>query len=107
MHGNGDGPPPFSIIAEKAVPEFYADSVNFELSVYGATLEFGKLRKPPPNFTGPPPSTPVAVVHMSPQHAKVMAKLFFRSMKEYEAKVGKINIPGDLLAGLGLEEEWQ
>lgn len=103
--GNGESPP-FSIIAEKAIPDFYSDSVKFEVSVYGVTLEFGQTRQPPPNFKGPAPITPTVRIHMSPQHAKVMAKLFVRNMQQYEDQVGRIVIPQALLDGLGLKDEW-
>lgn len=105
-NGNGETPPPFSIIAEHAVPDYYSDSVSFEISVYGVTLEFGQTRKPPPNFKGPVPVSPKVRIHMSPQHAKVMAKLFARNMADYEAKVGKITLPAALLDELKLKDEW-
>ena len=105
MQGNGDTPP-FSIIAEKAIPDFYADNVGFEVTIYGVTLEFGKTRKAPPNFKGPTPWTPGVRVHMSPQHAKVMAKVFVQNMQAYEAQVGKIVIPQGLLDELQLKDEW-
>lgn len=105
-HGNGEAPPPFSIIAEHAVPDYYTDSVLFEISVYGVTIEFGQTRKPPPNFMGPLPHTPKVRIHMSPQHAKIMAKMFAKNMAEYEDQVGKIALPGPLLDELKLEDGW-
>ena len=105
-HSNG-GAAPFSIIAEHAVPDFYTDSVSFEISVYGITLEFGKTRKPPEGFTGPPPTTPVVRLHMSPQHAKVMAKVFAKNMKAYEDTFGTIAIPPELFSQLGITEGWE
>ena len=86
-NGGGDG---CWIIAEKTVPDFYSDAVTFEISVYSVTIEFGKTRKPPPGHKGQTPHVPRVRVHMSPQHAKVMAKIFVRNMKTYEEAVGKI-----------------
>ena len=42
---------------------------------------------------------------MSPQHAKVMAKLFAKNMQAYEVQVGKIPIPPALLDDLGIADE--
>lgn len=103
--GNGEISP-FSIIAEKTIPDTYADVVAFEVSVYGVTIEFGQSRKPPPGFTGKVPHTPRVRVHMSPQHAKVMAKVFVQNMKAYEEQVGKIHLPQALLAELKITDEW-
>lgn len=103
--GNG-GASPFSIIAEKTISDTYTDSVAFEISVYGVTIEFGQSRKPPPGFKGKVPHTPRVRVHMSPQHAKVMAKVFARSMKSYEDQMGKIQLPQALLDELKITDEW-
>ena len=101
--GDGDG---FQIIAEKPVPDTYADSVMFEVSVYGVTLEFGQSQKPRPNVQGRVPHLPRVRVHMSPQHAKVMAKLLVKNMRQYEEQVGTIGLPKELLDDMGIEEEW-
>ena len=101
---NGDASR-FSIIAEKTVNSAYADSVTFETSLWGVTLEFGKTQKPPPNYPGKTPHVPSFRVHMSPQHAKVMAKVFIKNMAAYEEKFGKIQIPAELYRELGLEED--
>ena len=103
--GNGDASP-FSIIAEKPLPSVYTDAVVFEVSVYGVTIEFGQTRKPPPGYTGKAPHTPLVRVHMSPQHAKVMAKVFAKNMKAYEQQLGKIELPKALLNELHLTDEW-
>lgn len=88
------------------MPDVYADSVAFEILVYGVTLEFGQQQKPPPNLSGKIPAIPRIRVHMSPQHAKVMAKVFVKNMRAYEEKLGKITLPSALLKELGIDEEW-
>jgi hypothetical protein len=103
--GNGDGDG-FSIIAEKEVPDIYTDSVGFEVSLYGVTLEFGKSRRAPPGHQGRAPHFPRVRVHMSPQHAKIMAKVFAKNMRGYEEQVGKIPIPKEVLDELKLKDEW-
>ena len=103
MHdGDGDS---FQVIEERTIPDVYADSVRFELSVYGMTLEFGQMQKPRAGAPGPAPHLPKIRVHMSPQHAKVMARLFIKNMREYESKIGPLAIPPDVLRELGIEDE--
>ena len=90
------------IISQEPVPDLYTDSVGFEANVYGFTIHFGQVVAPPPGFEGKMPSRLVARVHMSPQHAKIMAQLFSRHVAEYERQVGEISLPAQLLAELGL-----
>ena len=43
---------------------------------------------------------------MSPQHAKVFAKVLVNTVKAYEDQVGPITIPKSLLNELHLTEGW-
>jgi hypothetical protein len=99
-NGDGDG---FKIIEEKPVPDVYADSVRFEVSLWGVTLEFGQQQRAGPQGKTQP--LPRLRVHMSPQHAKVMAKLFVKNMRAYEENLTPITIPKQVLDELQLEEE--
>lgn len=103
--GNGDAGE-FSIIAEKTVPDTYADSVIFELSYFGMTMEFGQQQRVSPQFGGQVPHVPRVRVHMSPQHAKIMAKVLVLNVKAYEEQMGKIPVPEALRRQLGIEEDW-
>jgi hypothetical protein len=104
MHnGDGDG---FQIIEERTISDIYSDSVRFDFTVYGVTLEFGQLQKPRPTTQGPAPHIPKIRINMSPQHAKVLAKLFAKNMANYEKQIGKIALPEELLRELQIEEEW-
>jgi hypothetical protein len=96
----------FSIVEQKLIADTYADAVQFLMNAWGITLEFGLSQTPPPGFAGRVPSLPRVRVHMSPQHAKVMAKLMVKNVQAWEAKVGTINLPADLYKELGIEEEW-
>lgn len=104
MTSSNGGGSAFSIIEEKTVPDAYADSTRFEVSVYGITLEFGQTR-PTPGVPGRQPHIPRVRVHMSPQHAKVVARLLAKNLRQYEAQVGTINVPLAILRELGIEEE--
>ncbi|HEY3082998.1 MAG TPA: DUF3467 domain-containing protein [Chloroflexota bacterium] len=99
--GNG-----FSVVAERTVPDYYADSAAFEITVYSVVVEFGQVQKPPPGFKGRIPHRPRVRIAMSPQHAKVMAKLMVKNMKAYEQEVGEIVLPDVLYRELGIEKEW-
>lgn len=100
--GNGSG---FSIIEEKAIPDTYADSTRFDITVYGVTLEFGQIRSVA-GVGHRSSHIPRVRVSMSPQHAKVLAKLLMKNMKAYEAQVGKITLPRQVLEELGIAEDW-
>ncbi len=102
--GNGDASQ-FSIVAERSVPDVYADSVQFEVTIYGFTLQFGKAQPPPSGFKGKVPSIPRVRVHMSPQHAKVLAAMMRKNVKAYEENAGPIALPAGFLQELHLSEE--
>ena len=64
------------------VPEFYADAFRITVSPYTAYLQFS---------VGDPPSSgfrPVAALRMSPEHAKVMAIILKRIIRETEREAG-------------------
>jgi hypothetical protein len=104
MHnGDGDG---FQVIEERSLPDIYADSVRFEMNLYGVTLEFGQTQQGRSGAASPMPHVPKIRVHMSPQHAKIMAKLFVKNMRQYESQVGKLPLPQELYRDLGIDEEW-
>jgi hypothetical protein len=100
--GNGS---PFSIFQEKTIPDIYADSARFDLTAYGVTLEFGQTR-PAPGPGHQPSHIPQMRVSMSPQHAKVVALLLRKTLQAYEQQVGRLALPPELLAELGIAEEW-
>lgn len=79
-------------------PEYFADSVQFEANPYSVNLIFGINR-------GEQPNTNMVSVRMSPQHALVMTQLLRKNLKEYEAKVGKIQLPDAMYEGLEIDKE--
>ena len=102
-NGDGDG---FQVFAERAVPDHYADQVRFEVNIYGFAFEFGQTQQPPQGYKGPVPTRPVVRVHMSPQHAKVMAKMLVKTVRAYEEQVAPINLPPQLYKELDIPEDW-
>jgi hypothetical protein len=85
--------------------DFYCDSANFEVGAYGFTLALGKGQQPADGSAQAAMHT-IARAHMSPQHAKVMAKLFVMNVKRYEEQFGQIELPNALYQSLGLPVEW-
>ncbi|MDE3094627.1 MAG: DUF3467 domain-containing protein [Chloroflexota bacterium] len=85
--------------------EFYCDSVRFDVGPYGFSLSLGK-GTPPPEGSTQPDMDVLARAHMSPQHAKVLAKLFVMNVKRYEEQFGEVELPNALYQSLGLPAEW-
>jgi hypothetical protein len=96
----------FSIIEQKLIADTYTDAVQFLMNAWGVTLEFGIGQPAPPGFVGQVPPVPRVRVHMSPQHAKIMAKLLVKNVQEWEKQVGKIDLPKALYEQYGIEDEW-
>lgn len=87
------------------IPEFYSDAIEINLTMpWTVALTFGLRSTETERKT-----SPVARIRMSPEHAKVMAMLLRRQLKNYEQDSGTvINLPADLYAKLGLVsfEDW-
>lgn len=88
---------------EAQVPEYYIDGYGFNGHEYTVFITF--------TVTTPGEETPkkVAVIRMSPEHAKMMSILFKRAMKDYEGQIGvEIGLPAQLLEkhNIDLNELW-
>jgi hypothetical protein len=91
------------------VPDIYCDGVNIAMTPYDLLL---LLTQQKAKITGSgqasiSPSS-VGVVRMSLEHAKVLAILLKRNLKEYEDKVGTIPLHPEAAKNLGIskEEDW-
>jgi hypothetical protein len=66
---------------------FYANNVSFRMTVFDVLLDFGII-------VGADQESiqlkPVAVVAMSPQHAKALAELLTTHIQTYERQFGKL-----------------
>ena len=72
---------------------FYANSAQIEVTPWDFRLIFGELVK-----TGSKPKVEQSVaVIMSPQHAKALLGVLAANLREYESKIGKIDLPAGLL----------
>ena len=84
---------------DSGIPDFYANGVKFQCSVYDFQLDFTA-------GTGPDAPAPVvARIHMSPQLAKVMARLLRFNIKSFEQQTGaQIALPETLLKQLQIAD---
>ena len=77
------------------------------INAYTVSLLFGLTPAISPAGQIPQPRTK-AVIRMSPEHAKVMALLLRRNLKQYERELGvEIPLPHQVQANLGVSlEDW-
>ena len=90
----------------ESIPDIYCDQLQLALSPYGLALTFALSQTNPP-AGGPATPTSQAIVRMSLEHAKVMAMIIRKQLKQYELEhLGDpINIPSKVLADLKLQKE--
>ena len=89
------------------IPECYIDSFRMSSGAFGVALTMG-LRPPHPEATRVQPPEEKVIIRMSLEHAKVMAMIMRRSLKEYErANECAINLPAKLCNEMSLSlEDW-
>lgn len=86
------------------VPEFYADGIEVNLTMpWTVGLTFSVK-----GFDTERTARPLVTIRMSPEHAKVVAMILKRQLKNYESQSGTtINLPSELYGKLGLPpEDW-
>jgi len=86
------------MVPASKVDDLYVNSVGFTVSIYEFLLQFGVRTTPDKSVA------PVVNIRMSPQHAKVMARLFMRQVRAYEQEIGPIYLPAKLIEELHLED---
>lgn len=85
-----------SNLAGSDTPEYYSDSVRISVTPYSFILDFGLSTESPGE------QKRMATLRMSPQHAWVLNRALTKHIAEYEASIGPIRLPDDLLRELGL-----
>ena len=91
------------------VPDVYCDQFNLALSTYGIAFTFLLTPSTPSPVPGQAQATPQVVVRMSLEHAKVLAMMLRRNLKQYELEAlgDPIRIPQAILNQLHLSEaDW-
>jgi hypothetical protein len=87
-------------------PVLYSDGIQVGVSPFTVTLGFTVA---PPAQTGAQMPTPVATIRMSLEHAKVMAIILRRQLKQFEEQMGaEIALPHQVYQQLGVsaKEDW-
>jgi hypothetical protein len=87
-------------------PSVYSDGIQIGVSPFTVTLGFTLAPQAQPGTQMP---TAVATVRMSLEHAKVMAILLRRQLKQYEEQLGtEIALPVQVYQQLGVsaKEDW-
>ncbi len=87
-------------------PVLYSDGIQVGISPFTVTLGFTVA---PPAQPGHQVPTPVATIRMSLEHAKVMAILLRKQLKQFEEQLGnEISLPPQVYQQLGVspKEDW-
>ena len=87
-------------------PVVYSDGIQVGISPFTVTLGFTLA---PPAQAGPQIPTPVATIRMSLEHAKVMAIILRKQLKQFEEQLGtEIALPPQVYQQLGVspQEDW-
>jgi hypothetical protein len=91
---------------DSEVPELYTDTVQVGLGPFGAILSFAMQ---PAGQTGGMPPIKVCNMRMSLEHAKVLAIILRKNIRNFEAQLGtEIPIHPMVFTQLGLSsrEDW-
>ncbi len=93
--------------SQDQTPEVYADAFQVTVSPFGVSLTFS-LREAHPAPAQQGQARPVSTVRTSLEHAKVIAMLLKRQLRNYEESNGiVINIPAQVYTQLGIaQEDW-
>lgn len=80
------------------VPTFYCDSIHLNTGVWGTTLYLGELC---------PGKKPLlrAKVKVSPQMLRAISLLTMKHLRDYQAHIGAVSLPNELIHSWGIEEE--
>lgn len=87
-------------------PVLYSDGIQVGISPFTVTLGFTVAPKTQPGTQMP---TPVATIRMSLEHAKVMAIILRKQLKQFEEQMGQeIALPHQVYQQLAVspKEDW-
>lgn len=89
------------------IPEYYADNFMVTAGAYTVAMSFG-LSSAHPTPGQPPRAKSLAVIRMSPEHAKILTMVMRQHLKHYEREASiNISIPHAVYAQLGVSpEDW-
>jgi len=92
---------------QEGLPEHYVDHFRMTSGAYGVSLTFG-LSPAHPTPGRPTPANDLVTLRMSLEHAKVLAMVLKRNLRNHELQSGaQINLPPQLHGQLGIApEDW-
>jgi hypothetical protein len=94
---------------EGGPPDIYCDTVSMVHSPFSVAFTFSLSPSTPSPLPGPgqPVAEPQAIVRMSLEHAKMLAMMVRKTLKQYELEhLGDpIKVPAEVLRQLNLSEE--
>ena len=76
---------------KESIPDIYVNIVEVFTRIYDVQINFGIKSSPGDELED------LVVIRMSPQHALALSQVLDRSMKAYQEKVGKMNLPENLV----------
>ena len=91
---------------EEKTPDLYCNSVTMRATPYEVILGINRMK---PDAQKPEDTETLAFVRMAHAHAKVLAIMLRKNLRNVEAKLGtQITIDVDLMKELGIskEEDW-
>jgi hypothetical protein len=91
-----------------AYPDFYYDGVNITVTVFGVNISFTLSNPHPKDQSDAMKVTTQAVSRTSLEHAKILAMMLRKQIKQYEfATKIDIKVPDQVYQGLGLDSnDW-
>jgi hypothetical protein len=90
------------LFSSDPAPEFYANAARFAHGPFDFVFEFAVSQIADTVSIEPPTNRPVAIVRMSPQHAKVFATALAQQLVNFEEVNGKINLPSNIREQFGI-----
>lgn len=95
------------MVEDNKIPEVYTDSFTVAVNPFGVAFTFG-VNTARPTTGLVTPAKDVAIVRMSLEHAKVLAMLLRRDLRNYEINNKlEIPLPAQVYTQLGIaKEDW-
>ena len=90
------------------IPDIYTDSVAIASNVWGFTLSFGTRPLEQATSDEHLPGETKVRIRMGHGHAKVLAMMMRRVVKQHEDRIGEpVKIPDGVMEALGLQDaDW-
>ncbi len=90
------------------IPDFYYDGTQVTVTVFGVNISYTLSNPHPKDQTDAMKVKTMAVTRTSLEHAKIVAMLLRKQLKQYEfASKIEIRVPNEVYSGLGIDSgDW-